>query len=62
MKLTDMKQYEIVQANPEMIPQIAAIEKETFSDPWSEHSLTTCLPDDRHDFFVAGELRNESHV
>ena len=32
MKLTDMMQYEIVQANPEMIPQIAAIEKETFSN------------------------------
>lgn len=60
MKLTDMMQYEIVQANPEMIPQIAAIEKETFSDPWSEHSLTTCLPDDRHYFFVAMDA--EGHV
>ena len=53
MKRIDMKQYAILQATPEMIPQIAAIETETFSDPWSEHSLSTCLPDDQHDFFVA---------
>lgn len=53
MKRIDMKQYVILQATPEMIPQIASIEIETFSDPWSEHSLSTCLPDDQHDFFVA---------
>lgn len=60
MKLTDMMNYVIRQADPELIPQIAAIEKETFSDPWSEHSLSTCLPDDMHDFYVA--LDEGQHV
>lgn len=36
-----------------MIPQIASIERNTFSDPWSEHSLSVYLPDETHDFFVA---------
>lgn len=60
MKLTDMMKYVIRQANPELIPQIAEIEKEIFSDPWSEYSLSTCLPDDMHDFYVA--LDEEEHV
>ena len=45
--------YEIVPMDRSHIPQIAALEKECFSDPWSERLLEDALFDPQASFIVA---------
>lgn len=46
-------EYRICDAEMEMIPSIAVLEDEIFSEPWSEYTLSYHLPDEYHDFIVA---------
>ncbi len=46
-------EYRIIDALPEHIPQIAAIEKENFSCPMDAAFLTSQLHDHMHDFIAA---------
>lgn len=45
--------YEIVPMDRSHIPQIAALERECFSDPWSENLLEDALFDPQASFIVA---------
>lgn len=45
--------YEIVPMDRSHIPQIAALERECFTDPWSEHLLEDALFDPQASFIVA---------
>ena len=45
--------YEIVPMDRSHLPQIAALERECFSDPWSESLLEDALFDDQASFIVA---------
>lgn len=45
--------FSIVDAEERHIPEIAAIERECFSDPWSLESIRSQLPGDNHVFLAA---------
>ena len=45
--------YSIVNAERRHLPQLAEIEKQCFSMPWTEEQLESQLPDDRHIFIMA---------
>ena len=45
--------YEIVPMDRSHIPQVAALEKECFSSPWSEAMLEDALFDPQASFIVA---------
>lgn len=45
--------YRICDATLEMVPSIADLEEEIFSDPWSEYTFAYHLPDENHEFLVA---------
>ncbi len=45
--------YEIVDAAPELIPQIEALEKQCFSLPWTAEQLQSQLRDSMHEFLAA---------
>ncbi len=48
----------ITNADSTHVAGIHAIEVECFSDPWSEHSIVSQLPDDNHVFLVALDGEN----
>lgn len=52
--------YEIVSMDRSHIPQIAALERECFSDPWSEPLLEDALFDPQASFIVAED--DEGHI
>ena len=52
--------YEIVPMDRSHIPQIAALERECFTDPWSEHLLEDALFDPQACFIAAED--EEGHV
>lgn len=43
----------ICDATTELVPQIAALEEQCFSLPWTEAQLISQLPDERHEFIAA---------
>ncbi len=43
----------ICDATSELVPQIAALEEQCFSLPWTEAQLISQLPDERHEFIAA---------
>ncbi|MBQ9687303.1 MAG: ribosomal protein S18-alanine N-acetyltransferase [Oscillospiraceae bacterium] len=49
----------IVEALPRHIPQLAVLEKQCFSLPWTEQQLASQLKDDRHEFIVALDGRDQ---
>ena len=54
--------YEIVPMDRSHIPQIAALERECFSDPWSERLLEDALFDTQACFIVAQDSEEEGNV
>lgn len=54
--------YEIVPMDRSHIPQIAALERECFSDPWSESLLEDALFDPQASFIVAQDSEEEGNV
>lgn len=54
--------YEIVPMDRSHIPQIAALEQECFSDPWSENLLEDALFDPQASFIVAQDSEEEGNV
>ena len=54
--------YEIVPMDRGHIPQIAALERECFSDPWSENLLEDALFDPQASFIVAQDSEEEGNV
>ena len=54
--------YEIVPMDRSHIPQIAALERECFTDPWSEHLLEDALFDPQASFIVAQDSEEEGNV
>lgn len=54
--------YEIVPMDRSHIPQIAALEQECFSDPWSESLLEDALFDPQASFIVAQDSEEEGNV
>lgn len=45
----------IVPMTPELVPQVAALEQATFSEPWSEQSLLQAALDERYRYLVCLE-------
>ena len=43
----------IIDAEESMIPQLAALEEQCFSMPWTEQQLRSQLPDASHEFIAA---------
>ena len=43
----------ICDATTELVPQIAELEEQCFSLPWTEAQLISQLPDERHEFIAA---------
>lgn len=54
--------YEIVPMDRSHIPQIAALERECFPDPWSESLLEDALFDPQASFIVAQDSEEEGNV
>ena len=54
--------YEIVPMDRSHIPQIAALEKECFSMPWTENMLEDALFDPQASFIVAQDSEEEGNV
>ena len=54
--------YEIVPMDRSHIPQIAALERACFSDPWSENLLEDALFDPQASFIVAQDSEEEGNV
>lgn len=54
--------YEIVPMDRSHIPQIAALERECFPDPWSETLLEDALFDPQASFIVAQDSEEEGNV
>ncbi|MDO4318149.1 MAG: ribosomal protein S18-alanine N-acetyltransferase [Lachnospiraceae bacterium] len=50
-----MKPLRIVPMTPEHVPQVAALEQATFSEPWSEQSLLQAALDERYRYLVCLE-------
>lgn len=46
-------EFKIIEMTPEHIPQIALLEKECFSSPWSENALSDELKNENSHFLVA---------
>jgi len=51
--------YNIIDVSHDFITQIAELEKQCFSCPWTEEQLKTQLKDDRHEFIMALSDRGE---
>ncbi len=52
-----MKERRIVPMTSELVPQVAALERQTFSEPWSEQSLLQAAEDVRYRYLVCLEER-----